>query len=330
MAAREVVLKAIENAMKKTPSEAPRASKARQYGQAILDKIQGERGSKLFDKFCLELVSYFRSQISSVTTRYKANTSKRQKLWSTFHVLRTKDQTLSSLWKNFVSELDISTDDHLFEQTMYQEVFEYCMQEYFTDCSSRNPTEHKDVNLTADELNVVRYVGGYVARSVLRKYEKKMGENEVYSQFIDCLGEMAVEGEGDDVLTYTRKWFELVNRGGLYPLNDEAFTLFANIEICVQTLLPKYMVTSDSQKESFHKSVHDKVLKNDDVLFHWTLLSQEIDDPEDAEILLKDLISLWVTVRGYSITALWMETYKSTEKKSIQKSTGLRKSISGT
>ena len=174
-----------------TPSEAPRASKARQYRQAILDKIQGVRGSKLFDKFCLELVSYFRSQISSVTTRYKANTSKRQKLWSTFHVLRTKDQTLSSLWKNFVSELDISTDDHLLEQTMYQEVFESCMQEYFTDVTgSRNPTEQKDVNLTADELNVVCYVGGYVAHSVLRKYEKKMGENEVYSHFIDCLGEM--------------------------------------------------------------------------------------------------------------------------------------------
>ncbi len=24
-----------------------------------------------------------------------------------------------------------------------------------------------------------------------------------------------MEGEGDDVLTYTRKWFDFVNRGGL-------------------------------------------------------------------------------------------------------------------
>ena len=42
----------------------------------------------------------------------------------------------------------------------------------------------------------------------------------MYRQYCDCLGEMAVEGEGDDVLTYTRNWIDKVNRGGLYPIND--------------------------------------------------------------------------------------------------------------
>ena len=73
-----------------------------------------------------------------------------------------------------------------------------------------------------------------------------------------------MEGEGDDVLTYTRTWFDLVNRGGLYPLNDDAFTFFVNIEMCVRSLLQKHMVKSNSDKETFKKNVHDKVFHNED------------------------------------------------------------------
>lgn len=50
--------------------------------------------------------------------------------------------------------------------------------------------------------------------SILRKHETRQGN--VSSQYVQCLGDMAVEGEGSDVLLYTCKWLE-VNRGGLFP-----------------------------------------------------------------------------------------------------------------
>lgn len=144
--------------------------------------------------------------------------------------------------------------------------------------------------------------------SLLKIHEKKNGD--VHSQLTACLGEMAVKGEREDVLTYTRHWFELINRGGLYV----TFTLFANIEICVHSLLPKHVIKSNSDKAGFKADVHDKVFKNDKVQFHWTLLLQDIASPEDAEALLQEIMSLWVTVRGYSMAASWMEVYKSKEK----------------
>ena len=134
--------------------------------------------------------------------------------------------TSSSIWTKFATDLQLEINDPLLEQSVIQEVFEVSLVEYF----SRNSVaevpvnDHEVVNATGDELNVVRYVGGYVVRSLLKKYERKK-RCEVHSQIIACLGELAVEGEGDDVLTYTRKWFDLVNRGGLYPINDVAFTL---------------------------------------------------------------------------------------------------------
>ena len=62
--------------------------------------------------------------------------------------------------------------------------------------------------LSGDELNVVRYIGGYVARSLHKKY-KRMKKFKTHSQFVDCLGELAMEGEGDDVLIYTRSGLKL-------------------------------------------------------------------------------------------------------------------------
>lgn len=66
--------------------------------------------------------------------------------------------------------------------------------------------------------------------------------------FIDCIGEMAVAGEGETVLDYTKKWFDMVNRGGLYPLNENAFSMFVEIEKIVQPTLPKHVLSGDNDK----------------------------------------------------------------------------------
>ena len=64
--------------------------------------------------------------------------------------------------------------------------------------------------------------------------------------------------------------------------------------------------------------------------FFWCILSQDIDDPEQSEELLLEIIKLCVTVRGFSMVASWVEAYKHCQKKTVQKSTSLRKSINGT
>ena len=70
-------------------------------------------------------------------------------------------------------------DDPLLEQSIYQVVFEACMFEYFSEFSTNTSdagnevTNQGVVSLTADELNVVRYVGRFVARSLLKKKMKR-------------------------------------------------------------------------------------------------------------------------------------------------------------
>ena len=90
---------------------------------------------------------------------------------------------------------------------------------------------------------------------------------------------MAVEGsEGDDLLAYTRKWFTLVNRGGLFPLNNNSSSMFIEIEKCVRHLLPQCMIRNDNDKASFKKSVLERITREESVQFYWILLSQDIEE----------------------------------------------------
>ena len=139
---------------------------------------------------------------------------------------------------------------------------------------------------------------------------------------------MAVEGE-DDFDAYTRKWFDQVNRGGLFPLNRKTLIFFVEVEKCVRTLLPKHVVLGAYDKATFKDVIIKAIVQNEDVQFRWVLLSQDIDDPHNGEALLVEIVKLWVTIRGFSLAASWMEEYKKNTCKTTEKSTGLRKSISG-
>ena len=193
-----------------------------------------------------------------------------------------------------MEKLDVSIDDPLLEQSVYQECFEIILREYFENCTRKCGSISKPSidSISSYELNVLRYACGYVAQKLLKCYEKKPGDTA--EQYVACLGEMAVQGEGDDFLSYTKQWMELVNRGGLFPLNDDAFRLFIEIELCVHIFLPEHMLRTQSDKDTFLQNVHDKISLDEDVQFYWTLLSQEL--LEDTETLLKEIIKLWVTV----------------------------------
>lgn len=81
----------------------------------------------------------------------------------------------------------VKNDDPLLEQSYYQELIELCMKEYFANeiRSQKSFTEVDEVILTTDELNVICYIGGYVARQLLHIYDKKRGE--MYQQYTTVL-----------------------------------------------------------------------------------------------------------------------------------------------
>ncbi len=70
-----------------------------------------------------------------------------------------------------------------------------------------------------DEINALAYVSGYIHFKLLHKYEKCKSSSPHVWQYVECLGNMTVTGSESSLPDYARKWFDLVNWGGLYPIN---------------------------------------------------------------------------------------------------------------
>ena len=60
---------------------------------------------------------------------------------------------------------------------------------------------------------------------------------------------------------------------------------------------------------------------------HWSTISANWEEEEASGELLKSIVEHWVTIRGFSFTSAFMEKYKLTHMKTLQKSKGLRKTL---
>ena len=122
------------------------------------------------------------------------DSSKRFIIWSDLHQERLDSSgPMHSAWIEL-----LSADDPLLEQSIYSELYGMLVAEYFKRSQSAHslpPTTTAPIQFTTDELNAMRYASGYVPHKLLKKYENKCGD--MYSHYVQCLGDMAVGGEHD-------------------------------------------------------------------------------------------------------------------------------------
>ena len=137
---------------------------------------------------------------------------------------------------------------------------------------------------------------------------------------------MAICGEETDFLKYTRAWIEQVNRGGLFEVNDIAYMLFKEIEVSLQSNLQTHLqpaIEPDSTKEKLVLFV----VQNRNVQFCWYKLSVDIQDDKCSQELLREIVELWLSIRGHSIAGQWVEYYKNCTAKNTRKSKAFRKQL---
>lgn len=303
--------------------KATKTDNMRLFGQTFCSKImESDRELDLFDKFCVQFVHDIDKIFSTMSKRIRSPTTKRTRAWTSFH--REREKNLPQLWHNLFSSLKLE-DNSFFAQSINQELFQQRLVEFLSPAGILSKsTSYDEVEFTVDDLNILRYACGYVPYSLLKKFEKLQGAKA--GCFVDCLGTMAVVGEGSDLLSYTKLWIEKIDRGGLFPINDETFYFFTEIERIVRVLLPKHVVSTSSLDGI--DSIIEKVQLEDDIQFQWTLISQDVDSDEESQELLYEIVKKWITVRGHSIASTWIELYKQATKETTSKSTGLRKHLS--
>lgn len=137
---------------------------------------------------------------------------------------------------------------------------------------------------------------------------------------------MAVEGDESSYYKYTQEWIRSIGRGGLFHVNDATFLFFCAVEIQTQHHLPSHLRQSTDHLKS-KESLIQAISSDKDVLSTWNTLAVDISDENQANELLNLLIEQWITIRGFSLTATWLEQYKKASKQSTKKWKALRKEV---
>lgn len=93
----------------------------------------------------------------------------------------------------------------------------------------------------------------------------------------------------------------------MFLVNDGTFTFFVAVEKVTRQHLPCQY--SSEKRENIKQLVIKAISEDSDVQFYWTLISQDIDEEEDAIELLLDIADMWVTIRGFLLLQLgWRNT----------------------
>ena len=264
--------------------------------------ICAEEQREPFERFAQKLVQTISGCIAKPCVSIDA---KRERSYQMFYKARIGG--LNELWNDFHSQLTLPQPDPIWTQTVNRLLFNSAL----ISCIGADARQNQQPSVTTvsaedlgvDEENVIRYMAGYVPFKLMKVYEIKNTQED--ANVLDCLSDMAISGPVDDFYAYTQEWTQAVNRGGLFEVKDVVFTFFRKLEILMRGILPHYLLGGSVSKED----VHTYIMQDDDLLFHWDILSGQLSH-ETARTLLKDIIDLWLTIRivMHMLNKLWKGT----------------------
>jgi hypothetical protein len=246
--------------------------------------------------------------------------SKREWVWGDYHKLRAS-KSYKHFWSVFLSVAGCGTSiDPAFFQHISHHIFTRLLKETFpiqetTYCSS----SESDL-LTFEEKNAIRYVSGYVCSKVYKKL-KKSSESDLALGIVDMV-------DDEDELDWkdeSKLWVDSIDRGGLFKVNDCTYAFFLTLEGVVKRY---FQLKKARELEAGTKDlIIDEAIKDEEVKLQWSAIGVELNDTDGAS-LMRIIIELWVTIRGFSFAGAYIEIYKQASKQSLQKSKGLRTKLS--
>ena len=279
------------------------------------------------DLLILKLKAKYGRMLKTVA-RCKLAATRRERLWVKFHRFSIKDGM--ELCSQCEKRLGISGPDSFWQLIMEKEFLKSLKLSELSRSSavSSSSADSPPVKtLTFVEENAVRYTAGYVIRKLESKYSRTKHEQNS----IECLRairEMGGKLSEQSSQSQSTQWTRLINRGGLYLVNDAVYNLFVAIEHIADEQLTSIFNQRGKGIEKVKKDKLSWICDNDDVQEMWSMVSPSTIESDDARrSLLKEIVHLWITVRGHSKAKMIKEDYKKAKKETVKGKHSLRKDL---
>ena len=265
----------------KIPS--PLAVSSRKAAVDLLSWMERPENKDKVEVFANNVVKELTGAFSS---KARSQKSRREKMWGLYHSIRTSASFIG-LWVKLQQSAGM---DPLptFYQHVTDQIFHDLVQQHFP-VQLTESTEEANW-LGHQEANAIRYVAGYVCRSLRKKITSSSSplKQELLLALWELLeDEMAQDSDDDEPpnsLPSSSDWINSVDRGGLIHVNEEAHTMFSAIEEVVRAHLRVKNVRKIS--EGVKHELAGKVEKCEEVQFYWSIVATDMP-VEVAEVLKK-------------------------------------------
>ncbi|XP_033111493.1 uncharacterized protein LOC117112516 [Anneissia japonica] len=184
----------------------------------------------------------------------------------------------------------------------------------------------KDRGLTEEEIQIVRYVSGFIPFALVKHYRKhKNGISKIYREILQSW--KAVEGEGDSFFEHSDKWVNMQDRGGLFHVNDTVFRLFMAMEIVSK----KHLLKDDLKKfrnVNMQHTLMVEIVNDAKVQNCWCNVTKNLIAGELSINLLHIVSSYWAKIRCKHFLNACMNLIKKNDSQMSKKhDKGLRKNL---
>jgi hypothetical protein len=176
------------------------------------------------------------------------------------------------------------------------------------------------------ETNAIRYMAGYIAVKLLKKYKRKARDLRLQLKrhlFVSVLRRMKADnqpGQPDSPLEYTEQWTKLIDRGGLYHVSDDVFKLVESIEVAVRRHLNTGAMLTYTSSD-LRSAIKDDIFSSHYLLSQWENLAETIPPKYEkySMELLGAVADLWITIRGHAFSTDYTMTFERKYKKGTRK-----------
>ena len=177
--------------------------------------------------------------------------------------------------------------------------------------------------LSVVEENAIYHAAGFVIRKLIKKFRRSGNDAYTYTAvLLHMIGEGTVgdvPDSTDSYLDYVKVWTRTTDRGGLSHASDDTYRFFVSLETAFYQLVKK-----GEPKDN----VISEIMSDTNVLFLWEIASDLSEEQsKQSSILLQEVVQLWYSIRGFSITSNLLEQYKKAMKTTTKGRKGLRKEL---
>ena len=291
----------------------PQASASLSCAKTVEKWIDENYTSESYISFCENIIHLVTQCLPPAA---KMSRKERAKLWKNLFQLQISAE-FSEFWETFLTSIKAEVNV-LFYQHLTDVIAELLIQRTYQITANNTELDMQTDDLTYNDINVIRYVPGYIPRALKKKLSGSA--HPLKQELIEHLDELVVPDPNEDISgDASTDWINLIDRGGLIHVNEMMYQMMKQMEIIVRPYLK-------SESTTLNDDAIKAICLDDNVLFYWELLSGmwEVDE---RDALFKMIIELWVTIRGFAYASGWLEHYKQTIKTSLQKSKGVRKKL---